>query len=173
LTKNPFEYEWSSTSIYFQDKKSFLDLRFVEKMFTSELVFRKSVWSKVTLESDERTSKYGRIMGDQDFEKKAIARYDRRTKLNYGLNRRKSDKSYDPISKLISEFERKIGLSIEKIATYCHVGKKQRGELLVILRDNAGLSYREIYQFDIFHELKFSSLGRLYGDTKKRIKNNT
>jgi hypothetical protein len=47
-------------------------------------------------------------------------------------------------------------------------GKRQRGELLVLLKDRAGLKYKEIGEFDIFGDLKLGSLREIYRNMKRR-----
>ena len=39
--------------------------------------------------------------------------------------------------------------------------KHQRGEMLVLLKDNAGLKYSEIAGFEIFADLSFASFPRI------------
>jgi hypothetical protein len=65
-------------------------------------------------------------------------------------------------------FERMIREPISAIDTGTVKGKHQRGELLVLLKYNAGLKYREIAQFDIFSDLSFASLRTLYRNKKKK-----
>jgi hypothetical protein len=45
--------------------------------------------------------------------------------------------------------------------------KRLRGELLVQLKDRAGLKYKEIAEMDIFARLSFTSLGSIYRNIKK------
>jgi hypothetical protein len=47
--------------------------------------------------------------------------------------------------------------------------KRLRGELLVLLKDKAGLKYREIIEFPIFGDLRHTSLGRLYRDARNKM----
>jgi hypothetical protein len=44
-----------------------------------------------------------------------------------------------------------------------------RGALLVLLKDVAGLRYREIIEFPGFEDIKCNSLGNLYKKTKLRM----
>jgi hypothetical protein len=62
------------------------------------------------------------------------------------------------------------GRGIEKIwdiDTTTFKGKRLRGELLVQLKDRAGLKYKEIAEMDIFTRLSFTSLGSIYRNIKK------
>jgi hypothetical protein len=50
-------------------------------------------------------------------------------------------------------------------------GKKHRGELLVLLKDVAGITYKEISEFDIFGDLRFNSLRGIYRSVKRKTGN--
>jgi hypothetical protein len=52
-------------------------------------------------------------------------------------------------------------ISIDDIPVDTYEGKRLRGELLVHLKDRAGLQYSEIIKFDIFDDLKYTSLSRM------------
>ena len=70
---------------------------------------------------------------------------------------------------MIWEFEKIKGFKIDEINISTLVGKRQRGEVLVLLKDKAGLTYKEISRdFDIFGDLKFSSLREIYRNKKRR-----
>jgi hypothetical protein len=62
------------------------------------------------------------------------------------------------------------GIKVDLINTGTWEGKRLRGELLILLKDEAGLKYREIRDIDIFSDLSFSSLRRLYRISKDRKK---
>ena len=79
------------------------------------------------------------------------------------------DRFFEPVVKIIREFEQKIGNDIEKINVTNHEGKRLRGELLVRLKDWGGLTYGEINKIPPFDWLKQGSLGKLYPDTKARL----
>ncbi len=71
-------------------------------------------------------------------------------------------------SKVLGEYERRIGKPIEKIDAGCYEGKRQRAELLVLLKDMAGITYRDILEIEVFRELAFSSFGSIYAGEKKK-----
>ena len=60
------------------------------------------------------------------------------------------------------------GIKIDRIDTGTWEGKRLRGELLMLLKDKAGLKHREISDIVIFSDLSFSSLRRLYRISKER-----
>jgi hypothetical protein len=47
-------------------------------------------------------------------------------------------------------------------------GKKLRAQLLVALREKAGLTLFEIAHSELFEDLKYSSLSRIYKNEKER-----
>jgi hypothetical protein len=51
--------------------------------------------------------------------------------------------------------------------TTTRAGKCLRGELPVLLKDKAGLKYKDIYDISVFSNLSFTSLPLLYRRTKK------
>ena len=65
------------------------------------------------------------------------------------------------------EFENIYGVNVEEIETWTWAGKRLRGELLVLLKDKAGLKYKDISKISVFSNLSFTSLGSLYRRTKK------
>jgi hypothetical protein len=81
--------------------------------------------------------------------------------------RRRDDYDFDPVDKVIREFERDHRVKIDNLATEHYEGKRHRAQLLVRLKDQAGLTYREISEFDIFASLQFASLKQLYGNARK------
>ena len=72
--------------------------------------------------------------------------------------------------KVIWEFERQKRISIEDIQSHTIGGKRLRAELLVHLKDRAGLTYPEIIKFEIFDNLSLGSLASIYQNAKSRMK---
>ena len=58
-------------------------------------------------------------------------------------------------------------LCTNELAIGHSAGKKLRAELLVRLRDLAGLAYKQIGEFAIFADLQYGSLRQLYLNAKK------
>jgi hypothetical protein len=96
-----------------------------------------------------------------------------KSKDGYGEEmKRIENRFFEPVEKVIWEFEKKIGEEIEDINVNNHAGKRLRGELLVRLKDLCGLTYAEINKIAPFDNLKQGSLGKLYMDAKARLKKN-
>jgi hypothetical protein len=77
---------------------------------------------------------------------------------------------FEPAEKIIWEFEEMHGIKIDDIDTVTWEGKRLRGDLLILLKDIAGLKYKEIKDIGIFSDLSFSSLPRLYRISRDRKK---
>jgi REP element-mobilizing transposase RayT len=165
------DYSWSSAGEYFSGKGGdCIDRDFVEDMFSGKRAFMDALRSSQDARLPESRSRYGPVLGEEGFSDRAEARFDRRQSGDECRNCRDEDKHLEPVEKVIWEFERKICRPIGNIAVGSHEGKQQRAEFLVRLRDLAGLTYREIMEFDIFRDLAFSSLGSIYAHAKKMRK---
>jgi len=171
IASSATEYAWSSAGEYFGDKPcEWLDHGFVEEFFSGKRAFMSALRMSKGLGLPDFKSQYGPVLGDESFVKQAEARYDRRLEKVSPRNARADDLSFEPVEKVIQEFECRISKPIEKITIGCHEGKRQRAELLVLLKDRAGLTYREIMEFDVFRGLAYSSLGCIYANARKAMK---
>ena len=171
IVKQIDEYIWSSIrDYYYREKSEIVDITFVEELFGCKNELFQFVYSQYGKEIPEIKTRYGNILGSPDFLKEALKKYDRR-KGNVGIyGKRIDDKYFEPVEKVIWEFERMKSISIDDIPVDTYEGKRLRGELLVHLKDRAGLQYSEIIKFDIFDDLKYTSLSPIYRNTKKRLK---
>jgi len=98
----------------------------------------------------------------------ALDKYERRARPDAIKKKRRDDFGYDPEDKVIQEFEQDKGVKIEDIAVGNWQGKRLPAELLVRLRDVAGLKFREIIELPVFSDLQYLSLSRLYHNFKKK-----
>ena len=71
---------------------------------------------------------------------------------------------------IIAEFEKAEGIPIDSMDPSIHLAKRLRGKLLVLLRDRAGLKYREIMELPLFKSLRYASLGKIYKRSKQHMK---
>ena len=173
LSKSFERYSWSSGSHYFTDKteQSIVDRVYVEELFGSEKELKR--WMTSTKDMDDLPSvksEMGLIIGGEEFIPQAEALADRRLGKESTLMRRLDDQNFEPVEKVIQEFERKYGLKIDDIDTNNHAGKRLRTELLVHLKDRAGLRYVDIIQMDVFSRLSLGGLGCNYRDYKIKTK---
>ncbi len=171
IVEDPFKYRWSSINEYFKGNESELvDAEYVESIFAGEKFFINLMNDNLSKDLPEKKTKFGRVLGSENFVRFSEKKYDRRSNNVLKLNKRDSDKYFEPVEKIFFEFENKIGKKIEEIDISTHKGKRERGELLVYLKDYSGLKYKEICEFDIFRDIKFNSMGHIYSNSKKQLK---
>jgi hypothetical protein len=114
-------------------------------------------------------TRYGEVLGNPGYVEEALLMSDRR-KQEYGDGmKRINDRFFEPIEKIVWEFERKIGFKIENIDVGTWQGKRMRGELLVRLKDLGGFRYSEISKLPPFESYRLTSMAKLYKDTKRRL----
>ncbi len=164
------EYEWSSINEYFrQERSELIDSDFVNLLFGNKKNLNQQVISNIDMSLKTVDISYGNVLGNKDFEAKIEKKFERRKKLDAVKRRRSDDRYFEPVEKVIQKFEKVISMRIEEINIDSHDGKRLRGELLVRLKDLAGLKYKEIIELSIFSDLQYGSMGSLYKSTKKRI----
>jgi hypothetical protein len=113
-------------------------------------------------------TRFGDILGEDRYIEEAKKRFDRRQKHGQSRRMRIEDHIFETPQDIIREFQKNHGTRIEDINANSLEGKRQRAKLLVLLKDRAGLSYREVIKFPIFMSLKYSSLGQIYRRAKKK-----
>lgn len=165
------DYIWSSAKDYFSEKKmGFLDTDFVVELFGTKEEFLSAIYAPLKGELPVVITKYGAVMGSDSFLESALKKHDRRkrpTSQSKGVHRR-YEGYFDPIEKVIFEFERMNEIDIDVIDTGTLKGKRLRGELLVALKERAGLKYREIAEIDIYEDLSLISLRTMYKNYRRR-----
>ncbi|MEN8223578.1 MAG: transposase [Acidobacteriota bacterium] len=165
------KYKWSSGNLYFAENSGeIVDTNFVDDLFESKAYLTQLVRSVEYDELSVLNTKYGDILGGEEFLKTALNKYNRRDGKSSTDRQRVCDKYFEPIEKIYNEFERKYKLSIDKIDTGTFEGKRLRGELLVLLKDLGGMKYMEIIKHDLFSDLQLSSLGSIYKNSRKKKK---
>ena len=163
------KYPWSSAKTYFQKAKlKWLDSEFVQELFGSQ----NNLADAIQMEGSEKLSllktRLGPVLGDESFVEKALERYERRLEPDGMKKKRRDDFYFEPVAKVIQEFERDKGIKIDDINIGKLNGKRLRTELLVLLHDLTGLKYREIIEIPIFSDLHYLSMSRLYHNFSKK-----
>ena len=171
ITDEPGSYTWSSYKDYYNPLNiaSIVDSRFVEDLFGTKEEFKQALSSHPIKELPILKTRQGNILGTREFLEEAAKRSDRMRQRKYETNQRIDDNFFDPVEKVIWEFEHMNDVAIECIDVTTYRGKRLRGELLVYLKEKAGLTYAEINKFDAFSDLKYSSLGAIYRNARKRM----
>ena len=111
----------------------------------------------------------GNVIGSEVFAEKAPERFERRSGEEGRERKRTDDRYFYLLEKIIQEFERMKGIDINEIDVGKYEGKRLRGELLVYLKDNGGLTYGEIAEMAVFGDIQMASLGKLYQDARRRL----
>ena len=164
LVKDFREYSWSSASLYYSDNSSAgVDKGFVEELFETRDGFKKSVRSAMGIEQlPMMKTEMGMIIGGEDFVSVAMRKADRRSGRQSMERKRKRDMFFEPVEKILMEFEQKHGIQLNRLDFGTLQGKRLRSELLVHLKERSGLTYSQIARLDYFANLSINSLGSLY-----------
>ncbi len=166
-------YTWSSINEYFSSQPfGIVDAVFVNELFGSREQMILSLGSMVNKELEIIRTKHGEILGNHEYMEIAREKHNRRkrpTEQSDGVNRQ-DERCFEPVQKVLQEFEEMKAVPISGIDTGTYKGKRQRGELLVLLKDNAGLKYSDIAGFEIFADLSFASLRSIYRNMKRKKK---
>lgn len=163
------EYPWSSGSLYFSGKDTqSIDCEYVESLINSEEELQRLVNGSDWDELPVIRTEMGNIIGFEDDIEAILKKSDRRSGKASLRRKRTDDKYFEPVEKIFYEFEKKYQLKIDKIDPRTYFGKRLRSELMVYLKERAGMRYRDIAELDIFAGLSINSLGPLYHRNKNR-----
>jgi len=166
-------YTWSSVQYYFSNlKPEIVDADYVNQLFETNESLLAGLESLGKKELSVNMTEHGGVLGKEDFLKLALKKHNRRKKpsdQSIGVQR-KNDQFFEPVEKVFWEFINIHGVNLDEIDTRTWEGKRLRGELLVLLKDKAGLKYKDIGEFDIFSDLSFSSLRSLYYISRQKRK---
>ncbi|NIM84465.1 MAG: hypothetical protein GTO20_37205 [Candidatus Aminicenantes bacterium] len=168
------EYLWSSVSEYFRKKHSgVVDVESVNRLFGSKTKFFRYIQSQLGKELPRFRSKTGYIVGERSFLDEAVKKYKDFMAAggSAGLNAvtKVEKKHFESPEKVMNRFELEKGIELDKLDLHTYKGKRLRAELLVYLKERAGLTYPRISKIPLFHDLKVASLGRIYQEAKKRL----
>jgi len=169
--ENFLDYPWSSATCYFRPGScDWMDAHFVEELYSSFAAFCQQVNQGIDRELPVVKTRVGEIIGDERFTDKALRKFDRRrSQARVGERKRIDEYHFDPVDKVLQEFRNMYHVDADALDTTTHEGKRLRGNLLVLLKDKAGLTYSEIITLPIFSDVKLQSLGKLYRDARNRM----
>ena len=165
------DYLKSSAGAYqFRTDNEIVDIEWVIDLFGGKGSFLRSIANDPMGELPIRMTSNGDVLGSDNFLKSALKKSDRRNRPSDQSKgyQRKGDRYFEPVEKIIQEFEKMHGIKLEEIDPVRFKGKRQRGEFLVLLKDLAGLTYKEINEFDVFRDLNFESLRSVYRIHRKK-----
>jgi REP element-mobilizing transposase RayT len=171
IVQLPEHYLWSSTKYYYSEKKvGIVAADFVNDLFGSKEEFLSSLHEPLKKELPVVITKYGEVLGSDSFLKSALKKYDRRKRPTFQSKgtQREDEQYFEPVEKILWEFERTKRTNIDDVDTRTIEGKRLRGELLVLLKEKAGLKYKEIGELEIFCDLSINSLRTMYKNYRSR-----
>lgn len=172
ICKNAFDYKWSSINYYFSPKRSFVETSLVESLFGTKKEFRKAIDEYQDSKLDIRKGRFGYVIGGSKFEEVIEKKFDRRklkSEIRHAYMRsgRKENLEIRSKQEILKAF--KIYFGIENLQDFLeksnHESKRKADMLIKLLKDEGGMSYREISRE---LGLKFSSLGHRYKRAIKR-----
>ena len=108
----------------------------------------------------------GYVLGDEGFIEAASRRLDRRRMKSKSKRMRGEEHDFPPVERLIRDFERRRKVRIEEKDPATRVGRRLREELIIMLKDDAGLTYSRVAVYKPFQSPKYSALGKLYTKAK-------
>lgn len=154
--------------VFHSRRATFIDNGFVEELFGEKKVLKSLLkeWTGQKLPIEK--TRMGYALGDDSFIEAAIRRFDRRKRRSKSKRMRTEEHDFPPVDKLIRDFEKRRQVRIEKIDPETRVGRRLREELMIMLKDKAGLTYSRIAEYAPFQSLKYSTLGKLYIRAKGR-----
>jgi len=174
IVKDPWNYKSSSIGEYFgRGDVSLIDNVFVEELFGKKRVLKNLLVEWTDRDLPIRKTRVGNILGEDSYIEKAIEKFDRRKKKDRSRRMRRHEYELEPVQKVIRNFEKTRGTKIEGINAKGKKGRALRDELLVLLKDRAGLTYSEVILYPPFKTLKYSSLGQLYRRARVRREEET
>jgi REP element-mobilizing transposase RayT len=170
LVSNVGEYPWSSAKEYLgKTKCPIADVQFVHELWGGKKALVREMNGVQVAKLSLLKSDHGDILGETEFLNQALEKHDRRVAEKSIERRRKEDRYFEPVGKVYWELEKTNGVKFKQLDYGTLGGKRLRGELLVRLKELAGLTYREIAQLPEFSGIKQNSLGKLYMDARERL----
>ena len=171
IADSAYKYRWSSIKAYFNPKESFINKDQIKQLFINKDRLRKALSEWGDREIKVKPTRVGEIIGNKKFIKRAYRLFNRRGDAA-GTKRgmRKRDYIFLQPEKVIEKFELENGIEIGNLKGETLSNKRLRTELLVALKDEAGLKYIEIGKYGPFKGLQYSTLGVTYNRYKKAQK---
>jgi len=170
IVDNCLSYRWSSARFYFDDDGDpCLDHAFVRRLLGDKTAFLERLNGRLLPPMPLLRTALGPVLGANDFLPEAVNRFERRNTPGAVQHRRHDDFGFDPVEKVIWEFERRHSVTADNLDTHTLAGKRLRGELLVQLRDWAGMTFREISELLPFSDLQYKTLMPMYQRAKKLL----
>lgn len=166
-------YPWSSGHLYYKGNSlSLVDTAFVENLFDSMENLNEFIgkWGDDSILQVVNTE-LGGLLGTQSAFHRLKQKQNRRERGETAADehRRKSE-GFASVQAVVRDFVKATGINPNQVDFHSREGQRVRRELLVQLKERAGLTYREIARLKWFQGVKMNSLGKIYGDGKSKVK---
>jgi putative transposase len=173
LVNDFLEYPWSSATNYFKkEAPAWLDRSFVEALYgtTKKMQEHVRAWQGKKAELPLLHTELGPLLADEDGVGELQERFERRAGQESRERKRKDDFGFEPVEKVYQEFCARHKVDLDKVDFSQKKGQQVRRQLLVLLKDYGGLTYREIAKLHEFSGVKMNALGALYRYEKVKKK---
>ena len=165
IVKDGHDYSFSSINLYFQKEKTdWIEGKFVRDLFEDEKNFNQLMneWARKNMPCVK--TKFGDVIGEEDFEKAIEKKFNRRSEQNKDLSpNMRIETNFKSEEDVIKDFLEQNEITLESLKKNLAL----RNELLVKLRDEAGLSFKQINKNTLFRTLKYFTIISLYNKLKK------
>jgi REP element-mobilizing transposase RayT len=169
LVDSLHDYRWTSlVELEKQIKNQITDVDCISEIFGSKEALILGLEGNIEVELPITKCRCGDILGTKDFIKASYQKFDRRCNPHPTKMGRIDDGWFEPIEKVIREFEEEYSVDIDRLECHSWIEKRMRGDLLIRLKDQSGLTYREIKEIPVFNGVKMNSLAKSYCDARKR-----
>ncbi len=170
IVRHYSRYSWSNVGELLSGQQDGItDSAFVLDLFSDREEFiRQMDTFQYREKPGVKHSGFGEILGGEGFLEKIEKRCERRSPSDSIKRKRRDDRYFEPLAKVIHEFEIAKGENVDLIDRTTWRGKRLRGELLVEIRERCGLRYSEIAELPTFSDIQLGTLGSLYWHSKKR-----
>jgi len=170
IADNPFEYPFSSINSYYgNDDLTWIDRKFVREMFQKESNFRNMLkeWKNKNIPLIK--TDFGEIIGEREYLQVVKKKFNRRKKTgrDESANMRKAE-IFKTKEEIIAEFLEFYGIEIKDLEKKHPEARELRNYLLVRLKEEGGLTYKEINKISAFKTLRFSYIIKLYNSLKRK-----
>lgn len=165
LANGFLEYPWSSAMNYFKkEAPAWFDRSFVEVLYGTAKKMQEHVraWQGEKAELPLLHTELGPLLANEEGVGALRERFERRAGQESQQRKRKDDFGFEPVEKIYQEFCARHKVDLYKVDFSQKKEKQLRRQLLVLLKDCAGLKYREIASLPEFSGVRMNALGALY-----------
>jgi len=167
LIQNPFDYAYSSIGEYYKKEASIVNRDEVIMLFEGSTNLTEWIEDWKNRELPIIKIKSTEIIGDSKGENLIKCNFERRKKTeNKNANMRNESGFIEPKA-LIKEIEKKYGIRYNILVEYAKKNTGILNELLINLRESAGLPFKEINKIKPYNNMKYKSLINRYERVKK------